>query len=90
MQAESESRPVVTLTCGYQPRAAFTPFHLRKQRFACIVAHRRAGTTLACVHELQHRALHGKLPRPRLAYIAPYLQQAKAIAWATCARWRRR
>lgn len=69
------------LTIAYTPRAAFAPFHEREQRFACIVAHRRAGKTVACLHELQRAALTTDRQRPRLAYLAPSLKQAKAVAW---------
>ena len=68
---------------NYYPRQQFLDFHKRKQRWACIVAHRRAGKTVACVHELQKGALSAGagLNRPRFAYLAPYLKQAKSVAW---------
>jgi len=65
----------------YEPRRQFLPFHLRKTRFACLVAHRRAGKTVACVNELVARAIYSKKKRPRYAYIGPLLKQAKKIAW---------
>jgi phage terminase large subunit len=65
----------------YVPRAEFMPFHQRSQRFACMVAHRRAGKTVACVNEAIHRAIYSKRKRPRYAYIGPLLKQAKKIAW---------
>lgn len=65
----------------YAPRAKFVPFHERKQRFACIVAHRRAGKTTACIHDLQKHATSNDLKRPRYAYLAPLLKQAKAVSW---------
>lgn len=46
-----------------------------------MVFHRRAGKTVACVNELITRALYSKKKRPRYAYIAPQLKQAKKIAW---------
>jgi len=45
------------------------------------VAHRRAGKTVAFVNEAGRGALTCKLPNPRYGYIAPFLNQAKAIAW---------
>ncbi len=66
---------------SYEPRQQFIPFHLRKTRFACLVAHRRAGKTVACVNELVARAIFSKKKRPRYAYIGPLLKQAKKIAW---------
>ena len=66
---------------GYQARPQFVPFHQRKQRFACCVCHRRAGKTVACVHDLLDGALRCELTRPRFAYLSPYLKQSKAVAW---------
>jgi phage terminase large subunit len=66
---------------GYRARPQFVPFHLREQRWAVIVAHRRAGKTVACVMDLIHNALMSRQERPRYAYIAPQLKQAKAVAW---------
>jgi hypothetical protein len=45
------------------------------------VTHRRAGKTVACVQELQRRAVDCELVRPRFAYLAPFLRQSKAVAW---------
>jgi len=66
---------------NYQPRPWFRSFHDRKQRFACLVCHRRAGKTVACVHELQRAALRSNLERARFAYIGPTYTQTKAVAW---------
>src|SRR5271165_3300444 len=66
---------------GYQPRAAFAPFHSRRQRWSSLVCHRRAGKTVACVADLVDAALRLKKPNPRFAYIAPYFSQAKDVAW---------
>jgi len=65
----------------YEPRPQFIPFHNRQQRFACIVAHRRAGKTVACIHDLQRAAIRCDLERPRFAYMAPTYSQAKAVAF---------
>lgn len=78
MGIQLEDQPI---EIDYEPREQFRPFHERKQRFACIVAHRRAGKTVACVHDLQRGALRCELPRPRFAYLAPFLGQAKQVAW---------
>ncbi len=66
---------------NYEPRKQFIPFHNRGQRFACIVAHRRAGKTVACIHDLQRAAIRCELERPRFAYMAPTYSQAKAVAF---------
>lgn len=65
----------------YSPRAQFDGFHERSQRWACIVAHRRAGKTVACINDLIRRALQEGKRDGRYAYIAPYHAQAKSIAW---------
>lgn len=65
----------------YQPRGIFKPFHDRDERFACLVAHRRAGKTVAAINDLIRDTLTCPLPNPRTAYVAPLYKQAKAIAW---------
>src|SRR6266851_2412242 len=45
------------LILDYAPRPQFVAFHQRRERFACIVTHRRAGKTVACVHDLQRDAI---------------------------------
>jgi hypothetical protein len=65
----------------YKPRAQFIDFHKRTQRFACLVCHRRAGKTVACIHDLLDGAMRCGKTRPRFAYVAPFLKQAKTVAW---------
>jgi phage terminase large subunit len=79
--------PATVVTIDYAPRKAFLPFHMRTQRFASIVAHRRAGKTVACVNELIRGALTCTLPEPRFAYVAPFYAQAKDVAWSYLKRF---
>lgn len=65
----------------YAPRRVFVPFHGRTQRWACLVAHRRAGKTVACINDMLRAALNSERERSRYAYIAPLYKQAKAVAW---------
>ena len=65
----------------YKVRGPFAEFHKRKQRWACLVAHRRAGKTVACINDLIRRAFVDDKVNGRYAYIAPYYSQAKSIAW---------
>ena len=65
----------------YKPRGAFKPLHTRTQRWAVVVAHRRAGKTVACVNELIKAALTFKGIDGRFAYVAPFYRQAKSVAW---------
>lgn len=84
MQAPNEEGE---LRIDYEPRKDFLPFHLRSQRFACIVMHRRAGKTVACVNELITRAIYTKKQDARFAYIAPFRNQAKDLAWTYLKRY---
>src|SRR3984893_14988002 len=65
----------------YAARTQFIDFHHRWQRFACIVTHRRAGKTVACIHDLQGGTMQSDKIRPRFAYLSPFLKQSKAVAW---------
>lgn len=57
------------------------PYHNSPARWRVIVAHRRAGKTVAAINSQVKTALTCTLPRPRTAYVAPYLKQAKTVAW---------
>lgn len=46
-----------------------------------MVAHRRAGKTVACVNELIKAALTFPGTDGRFAYVAPFYRQAKSVAW---------
>jgi phage terminase large subunit len=70
------------LDLGYRPRRQFEAFHRRKQRWACIVAHRRAGKTVACIMDLIDAALRCKKPDGRFGYVAPTFTQAKDVVWS--------
>lgn len=65
----------------YSPRQQFAPYHNRTQRWSVLVCHRRAGKTVAVVNDQIRKAMTLTLPNPRLAYLAPQLKQAKAVAW---------
>lgn len=78
---------MTTIDLGYKAREAFVPLHRRKHRFGCIVAHRRAGKTVASVLDLIDAALRCDKPDPRFAYIAPYYAQAKDVVWAYVKRY---
>ncbi len=72
---------MTTRTINYRPRQLVKSFHKRKERFAVIVAHRRFGKTVAAINDLIKTALTTDRKNVRVAYIAPYYRQAKAIAW---------
>jgi phage terminase large subunit len=46
-----------------------------------MVCHRRAGKTVACIADLVMAAIFAKKQDSRFAYIDPYLNQAKDVAW---------
>jgi hypothetical protein len=46
-----------------------------------VVAHRRAGKTVACINDLIRAALTFPRSDGRFAYVAPFYSQAKAVAW---------
>lgn len=66
---------------AYSPRKIAMDFHNRSERFAIIVAHRRFGKTVAVINDLIRYCYECPLENVRVAYIAPYLSQAKAVAW---------
>lgn len=66
---------------AYVPRPAFEEFHNRKQRWALLCTHRRAGKTVALVNDIIVGALECPLYRPQLAYVGPTYRQAKRVAW---------
>jgi phage terminase large subunit len=76
------------ITLPYAPRRVFVPYHDRTERWSAIVAHRRCGKTVACINDVIRRAVtltgrqHG-----RYAYVAPYLAQAKEVAWEYLKRY---
>lgn len=69
------------IVIDYTPRHQFQAFHDRKQRWAIIVAHRRAGKTVATINDIIRRSVVDGKPDARYAYIAPLFNQAKDIAW---------
>lgn len=76
-----------TVELPYGPRHVFLPYHLRRQRWAAIVAHRRCGKTVACINDIIAKALSLDKEHGRYAYVAPFLAQAKEIAWEYLKRY---
>jgi phage terminase large subunit len=75
------SEVISRLDLGYRPRPAFIPFHKRRQRWACLVVHRRGGKTVACIMDLISAALRSTRNDARFAYLAPTYAQAKDSSW---------
>lgn len=62
-------------------RRQFEPLLTTDKRWSIVVAHRRAGKTVACIQSLIQSALTCKRREPRYAYVAPLYSQAKDVAW---------
>ena len=54
---------------------------LSSHRFAVLVCHRRFGKTVGTVNEMIKRAVLNDRKAPVYAYVAPYRNQAKRVAW---------
>ena len=79
-----EETPRVTIP--YTPRKHFRPLHASKKRWIFVVAHRRAGKTVALCNQIIRKALENTraFPPPRYAYIGPSFAQAKDLVWGYC------
>lgn len=71
----------LTVTIPYTPRYPEVHAKLERARFAVLVAHRRFGKTVLAVNHLIKAALRCGRQRGSFAYVAPYRNQAKAVAW---------
>lgn len=71
-----------TVDLGYRPRAWQRRCHLERKRFTVLALHRRAGKTELAIMELLDKAMRCTLPLSHFFYVAPFLKQAKLIAWA--------
>lgn len=74
---------MVTIELPYQPRALQAAIHrgMDTHRFGAVVCHRRFGKTVLAINHLLIAALECRRERPRFAFLAPYREQAKSIAW---------
>lgn len=74
--------PQVRMKTSYAPREWQKTCHAKKHRFKVLALHRRAGKTELALQQLNHAAKTPAFYPNRLyIYIAPYLKQAKLIAW---------
>lgn len=74
---------VQRIVIPYVPREHFKPLHQSKKRWKFVVAHRRAGKSVAAINEMIKRALENtrKDPPPRYAYVGPSFDQTKDLIW---------
>lgn len=71
-----------TIDLGYRPRDWQRQCHMSRKRFNVLALHRRAGKTELAIAELTDKALRFRQELGLFIYVAPFLKQAKAIAWA--------
>src|SRR5678816_929837 len=81
MSAIEDQVPPVVIP--YTPRVHFRSLHDSQKRWKFVVAHRRAGKTVALCNHTIRKALENKrvFPPPRYAYIGPSFAQAKDLVW---------
>ena len=70
------------LSVDYSPRQWQRNCHYALRRFNVFVLHRRAGKTELAIMELLDKAMRFDKGMGLFFYIAPFLKQAKAIAWS--------
>lgn len=73
---------VQVIDLGYRPRAWQRKCHQEGARFDVLALHRRAGKTEMAIMKLVDRAMKFSLDLGNFFYVAPFLKQAKLIAWA--------
>jgi hypothetical protein len=81
--ASTEFTAVQRVRVPYRPRPHFVPLHATSKRWVFVVAHRRAGKTVALVNQLIRAANTNErsTPPPRYAYIGPSFDAAKDLVW---------
>ena len=65
----------------YEPRYPQVHEALERTRFVALVAHRRFGKTVLSVNHLIKMALLCRRERGSFAYVGPFRNQAKGVAW---------
>lgn len=77
------AREPAEVVIPYKPRYPQTLIHreLESHRFCVLVTHRQMGKTVCAVNHLLKSALQNTRRAGRYFYIAPFLKQAKLIAW---------
>lgn len=75
----------------YTPRPVQQQIHaaLESHRFSVLVTHRQLGKTVCAVNHLIKMATKNKRLYARYFYVAPFLKQAKLIAWDYLKRYAR-
>ena len=76
-------RSLHKITIPYRPRPLQLAVHGNDKRYSVLLTHRRFGKTVLAVNELIRDAIRtgNGLRHWRGGYLAPYLKQAKKVAW---------
>lgn len=84
LRAPSSAPSTNRIHLGYQARAWQKRAHnlIARYRWNILAIHRRAGKTVLAVMILIDAALRCQLVDGRMGYVAPYLKQAKQVAWS--------
>lgn len=72
---------MTAVSTGYVPHLWQAEIHDAMRRFSVLVCHRRFGKTVLAINSLIDAALRHDGGDGRFAYVAPYRNQAKSIAW---------
>ena len=70
-----------TIRLDFKPRKWQQECHRARKRFTVLALHRRAGKTELAIMQLLDEAMRCTRELGTFVYLAPYLKQAKAIAW---------
>lgn len=69
------------ISTGYVPHKFQYQIHRELMRFSVLVCHRRFGKTILAINELVDKGFKFKRNDGRFGYVAPFLKQAKQVAW---------
>lgn len=72
---------MANIVIPYCPRYPEVHRTLDAFRFVVLVAHRRFGKTVLAINYLIKAAVNNRLVQPHFAYVAPFRNQAKSVAW---------
>ena len=77
---------IENIRMDFTPRPWQLECHKARRRFTVLALHRRAGKTELAIMELLHAAIKCRHTLPFFVYVAPFLKQAKTIAWTRLKR----
>ncbi len=80
-QQENLEPQIIRAVIPYRPRPLQRQLHNEPARFMVLVCHRRFGKTVWAINQLIRKVMKCQLEDPRGMYCAPFLKQARSIAW---------